>query len=105
MSVYDYIFKKVDKFASGNKRRGRVWTDEVVDGFRCIYIRCAGCIRIFELGSAPGTVKYELTIGKDGTIYPCIICPHCDTHIFARLDGYEKIEAPDFFSPDQKRGL
>lgn len=96
----DYAYKKVEKFGPKNKTR-RVWADEIVDGFRCIYLRCAACNQVFELGNATGTVRYNLSIGLDGDVTPCIICPYCDNHLFVRLDGYKKIEVPDFFSPDQ----
>jgi hypothetical protein len=60
-------------------------------------MRCAGCHVIFELGSSTGTVGSEMTINPERVVYPCIICPHCDSHIFAKLSGYKKADVPDHF--------
>ena len=99
---YGHSFKKVAAFTAANKGRG-VWTDHIEDGYRHIYVRCAGCSGIFEIGEESGTVITGLKIDRQGVVFPCLICPHCDTHIFAVLEGYGKTDVPDIFGDCKKR--
>ena len=83
--------RKVDSFKKG---QNHVWTDEIENGVRHIYIRCFAyrCKKIFRVGSGNGTVITTLLIDRNGYFNTCLICPHCDNHLFVALDGYVRME-------------
>lgn len=83
--------RKVDAFA---KRQRYVWTDEIEDGVRHIYIRCYNedCRKIFRVGNKNGSVIAPLVIDDYGTFSTCLICPTCEEHLFVTLDGYEEMK-------------
>lgn len=90
--------KKVDSIT---KRSRYVWTEEIEDGFRHIYIRCYEdcCAKIFRLGNKTGSVNAPLKITEGGSVSTCMICPYCDEHLFIILEGYKKIKGvKDIFS-------
>lgn len=83
--------KKVDSFKKGQTH---VWTDEIENGVRHIYIRCFAyrCKKIFRVGDDKGTVIAKLVINPDGYFNTCLICPYCDNHLFVILEGYERMK-------------
>ena len=93
-----YQFEKVASFAKEKDKYARVWTDEIDNGIRHIYLRCIGCKAIIKLGNREGTRSSLITITPSGVISPCVICPHCEAHLWTTLVGYEKVkDARDIF--------
>jgi hypothetical protein len=89
------------KVETVTKRDRYIWTEEIENKVRRIYIRCYedDCAKIFELGDRAGSVKTPLKITEGGTVNTCMICPYCDEHLFIILEGYKKIRGVrDIFS-------
>lgn len=93
------------KILGPKNRYKRVWTEEIKGGRRTIYIRCTGCYGIYELTNIEGSMSRQLSISRDGTILPCVICPHCSSHTLIRLVGYVKRRIPDVFGPSPLESL
>lgn len=93
----DYVGHTYKKDIGPKDGRNRfVWTDDIRDGFRHIYIRCPGCEQLMELSNETGTVRSPIYIDKWMRVSPCVICAKCDNHIFVFLNGYVRGEKDIF---------